>query len=58
MQVAAAVRRLVMVEMGPEGGKAVGSAGLSDAERADTAGSVTVADSAPCECSSGEDHAG
>ena len=51
---AAAVLRRVRVEMRPEGGKAVGGAGSPFGKGADAAGSVIVAESAPCEVLDGE----
>ena len=52
--VAVAVRRRVRVEMRPEGGKAVGSAGSSGSKRGDAAESVIPAESALYEVLVGE----
>ena len=49
MPVAAAVHRRVQVEMKPEGGEAVGGAGLPGGEGVYAAGSVIAAELAPCE---------
>ena len=54
MLVAVAVRRRVRVEMWPEGGKVVEGTGSPGGEKADAAGSVTGAESAPCEVPVGE----